>query len=84
MFGEHGLGENTKYSHQNPGLVNQVSASVAGWTASKVKAPIKNHSKIDWPWGSPGAERYGCILQSAAHNLGEIPSKKKEALNSLF
>ena len=28
-----------------------------------------------WPRGSTGVQRYGCILRSAANNLGEISSK---------
>ena len=30
-------------------------------------------SSQDWPRGSTGVQRYGCIPRSAANNLGEIP-----------
>ena len=36
-----------------------------------------------WPRGSTGVQRYGCILRSAANNLGEIPLKLG-APNPLF
>ena len=31
--------------------------------------------RVHWQRGSTGAERYGCIPQSAANNLGEIPQE---------
>ena len=37
----------------------------------------------DWPRGSTGVQRYGCIPRSAANNLGEIP-KNLGAPNLLF
>ena len=38
---------------------------------------------LDWPRGSTGVQRYGCIPRSAANNLGEIP-QKLGAPNPLF
>ena len=38
---------------------------------------------FNWPRGSTGVQRYGCIPRSAANNLGEIP-KNLGAPNLLF
>ena len=38
---------------------------------------------VSWPRGSTGVQRYGCIPQSAANNLGEFP-QKLGAPNPLF
>ena len=69
--------------------------AVNGGHAGTKKVPNWGHVKIDFfqslgPWvtlvwrrGSTGVERYGCIPQSGANNLGEIP-QKTGAPNPLF
>ena len=52
-------------------------------TATPFKLNPSFSSSWNWPRGSTGVQRYGCIPRSAANNLGEIP-QKLGAPNPLF
>ena len=39
------------------------------------RTPDLGFGDVTWPRGSTGVQRYGCILRSAANNLGQIPRK---------
>ena len=45
--------------------------------------PLSLRATENWQRGSTGVERYGCIPQSAANNLGDIP-RKWELQNPCF
>ena len=54
-----------------------------GETALPENPRLTFSTNRNWPRGSTGVQRYGCIPQSVANNLGEIP-QKMGAPNPLF